>query len=330
MLKLSPSPKLILTVGGVGLLITFPMFSTTPFFLHLAVLILLWSMLCLSLNIIFGYAGQLSMAHGAFFGTGAYVYGLLTTKLCMSFWSAFLIGGLAAGIIGLFIGIPSLRLRRGYFVIVTIGFNVVVERVIDALHDLTGGAVGLTDIPPPPIIRAPFFVIDFSSRISQYYLIVFFLLLFCFVSYRIKSSLTGRVLFAIKQDEELSQSVGISTMWIKIQTFAVTSIMAGLAGVLYAAYLGILTPNDASFHTGFVALVYLTVGGIGTIAGPIIGPAIMIVITELLQATLEIQKLFNGLALLLLIIFMPQGIVNTVVPLMKKYVLFIKDMRERD
>jgi len=316
--RVSLSPKILFSIVGVFFLIIIPLISTTGFVLHVAILILLWAMLCLSLNIIFGYGGQLSLAHGGLFGIGAYTYGVLATKLSIDFWLAFPIAGVATGIIGLLIGIPSLRLKGPYFVIVTLGFNIILVAIIENLSSLTEGVNGLTGIPGPRGIPWLFFASDFSSKMSQYYLILFFLLVFWLIMYFIKNSQFGRCLVAIKKDEDLCQSVGINTMWIKVQTFVVSSILAGLGGVLYASYVGILTPHDASFHVGFDALVYLSVGGIGTVVGTIIGPAIMILISEFLQALVEIRLFINGLALIILIIFMPQGIAGGFTYLWKK------------
>lgn len=317
--KILSSPKFLFAAGGLIFLIVSPAFFSTGFELHVATLILLWAMLCLSLNIIFGYAGQLSLAHGGLFGTGAYVYGVLAVKFGMNFWLAFAFGGVSAGLMGLLIGVPSLRLRGPYFVIVTLGFNIIIVAIIENLETLTEGVNGLIGIPAPGSIRLPFFTLDFSSKISQYYLIVFFLVLFWIVMYLIGNSRLGRSLIAIKEDEELCRSVGINTMWVKVQTFVLSSVLAGLGGALFASYVGILTPHDASFHVGFDALVFLTVGGIGTIAGSIIGPAIMIIISEFLQAMVEVRLFVNGLALILLIIFMPQGIVGGVGYLHKRF-----------
>jgi len=317
--KIFLSPKVLLTIGGVALLIIVPMVFTAGFYLHIATLILLWTMLCLSLNIIFGYGGQLSLVHGGLFGTGAYVYGVLAAKFGINFWLAFALGGLSAGLIGLLIGVPSLRLRGPYFVIVTLGFNIIIVAIIENLETLTEGVNGLIGIPGPGSIHFPFFTLDLNSKILQYYLILFFLVLFWIVMHLIRRSRLGRCLVAIKEDEELCRSVGINTMWIKSQTFVLSSILAGLGGVLYAAYVGLLTPHDASFHVGFDALVFLTVGGIGTIVGTILGPAIMIVISEFLQAVVEVRLFVNGLALIILIIFMPKGIAGGVSYLWKKH-----------
>jgi branched-chain amino acid transport system permease protein len=317
---LSFSPKTPFVMAGIIFLIILPKIFTSGFLLYTTTLVLLWALICASLNIIFGYAGQLSLAHGGLFGIGAYVYGVLATKFAVNFWVAFPIAGFAAGLIGLLIGLPSLRLKGPYFVIVTLGFNVIIEAVIENLEGLTEGVNGLVGIPPPGNIPCHFFTIDFSSKILQYYLILFFLILFWIVMYLLRNSLAGRSLVAIKGDEDLCKSVGINTMSIKVQAFTLSSVLAGFAGVLYAAYVGVLVPHDASFHIGFDALVFLSVGGIGTIIGTIIGPAIMIIISEFLQAVVEVRLLFNGLALIILIIFMPQGIAGAIKVIWNKFI----------
>jgi len=306
--KIIFTKRLLASAGGIVFLIIIPLVFTSGYFIHMGNMILLWSMICLSLNIIFGYTGQLSLAHGGLFGTGGYIYAILATKIGMSFWLALPISGLVAAVIGLLIGIPSLRLKGPYFVIVTLGFNVILVSIIENLGDLTGGVTGMMGVPFLQSIRGPFFEIDMTSKISCYYLILFFLILFWIVSYLIKSSLMGRSLIAIKEDEDLCRSLGINTMSMKLQSFVLSSFLAGLSGVLYAGYMGIITSHDASFHVGFDALVYLTVGGIGTITGTIIGPGIMIILSEAMQGFMEMRQVFNGLALILLIIFMPKGI----------------------
>jgi branched-chain amino acid transport system permease protein len=302
------SPTVLLPMTGIGFLIIFPLVFSGGFILHIATLILLWGMICSSLNIIFGYAGQLSVAHGGLFGVGAYVYGVLATKFGMNFWFAISIAGMTAGLIGFLIGLPSLKLKGPYFVIVTLGFNVIIETIIENFESVTDGVNGLVGIPSPGSIPLGFCTIAFDSKIAQYYLILFFLILFWTVMYMVKNSLLGRTLFAIKGDEDLCKSVGINTMRVKVQAFTLSSVLAGLAGVFYASYVGIIVPRDASFHFSFEALVFLTVGGVGTTIGTVIGPALMLIISELLQAVVEAQLLFNGIALMVLIIFMPKGL----------------------
>jgi branched-chain amino acid transport system permease protein len=305
-------------IGGILVLILLPKILYIGFFLHIATVILIWAILCLSLNIIFGYTGQLSLAHGGLFGIGGYVYGILSTKLSLNFWLACPIAALAAGIAGVLIGVPSLRLRGPFFVIVTLGFNIIIVAIIKNLTKLTGGVNGLMGIPGPSSLFTPLINIDFETRFMKYYLILFFFLIVIVIAYRTKKCLVGKCFAAIKEDEDLCKSVGINTMSLKMQSFILSSILAGLAGVLYASYIGMMIPEDASFHIGFDALVYLTVGGIGTLLGSIVGPTLMIILSEIFQVVAEARTLFNGLALVLLIIFMPKGIIGNVLPLLKK------------
>ncbi len=301
-------------LGGMAILLAIPFLLTKGFFLHIATVILIWAMLCLSLNIIFGNTGQLSLAHGGLFGVGGYVYAILSTKLAMNFWLACPLAGLAAGAMGILIGVPSLKLKGPYFVIVTLGFNIIIVALIRNLGNLTGGVNGLMGITGPANVGGGFWTIDFGTRVGKYYLILSFFILVWIIAYRTRNGLCGRCLMAIKEDEDLCQSVGMNTMSVKIQSFVLSSILAGLAGVLYASYIGMMTPDDASFHIGFDALVYLTVGGVGTLTGSVIGPTVMIILSEMFQAVAEARLLFNGLALVLLIIFMPQGIVGGLLP----------------
>ena len=206
---MSFSPKAGFTIAGIIFLIILPKIFTAGFLLYTTTLILLWALICVSLNIIFGYAGQLSVAHGGLFGIGAYVYGVLATKFGVDFWVAFPIAGFAAGLVGLLIGLPSLKLKGPYFVIVTLGFNVIIEAIIENLESLTEGVNGLVGIPSPGNIPCYFFTIDFSSKTSQYYLILFFLILFWIVMYLVRTSLTGSLaLKCSKKHSKLSSRCG--------------------------------------------------------------------------------------------------------------------------
>ena len=311
--------KLGYCLGGILILVLIPLGLPKGFFLHMMTVILIWSLLCLSLNIIFGYTGQLSLAHGGLFGIGGYIYAILSTKLAMNFWMACPIAGIIAGIAGLLIGIPSLKLRGPYFVIVTLGFNIIIVAIIRNLG-ITGGVDGLMRIPGFSIISIPFLTINFETGISKYYLILLFFILALGIAYRTRNSFFGRCLLAIKEEEDLCESVGINTMSMKLQSFVLSSILAGLSGVLYVSYIGMITPEDASFHIGFDALVYLTVGGIGTLLGTIIGPVVMITLAETFQVLAEGRLLLNGLALIVLIIFLPQGIIGGLLPVWKRYI----------
>ena len=294
---------IIILVGGICIIVL-PFFLDNDFYIHILISVMIWSILCLSLNIIFGYAGQLSLAHGALFGVGAYTHAILTMKAYWNFWLALPSAALFAGLIGFLIGIPSLKARGPYFVIITLGFNIIITEIIENLEELTGGVVGLYGIPRP----SSFFAISFETKIAQYFLILTFLVLSLLFVHRIMNSILGKSFVAIRENEELAGSVGINPMNRKILAFTLSSILAGVAGGLFASYVGVLVPHDSGLHVGFDALVYLSLGGVGTLPGAIIGPLIISNIPEILREYGNVTSFVNGGILLLIIIFMPQGI----------------------
>lgn len=293
------------------LLIFLPMIFGSQYEIHMGILILIWSIMCLSLNLIFGYAGQVSLAHGGLFGTGAYLYGILAVNYGVSFWVGLPIACLFTGLMGALIGIPSLRLTGPFFVIVTLGFNVILTSIVTNLK-ITGGVVGLMGIPTIKTIDLSLFNINFGSKVTFYYFALICLGLVIALTYRIKNSLFGKSLVALSKDEDLCRSVGINTMEKKVKVFIISSVLAGFAGVIYASYIGIITPREADYHASFNALVYLVVGGVGTIAGAITGPSIMLILEEYLSEYGEVKTLIHGFALMVFVIFMSKGLTGVI------------------
>lgn len=292
-------------------LISLPMIFGSQYAIHLGILILIWSIVCLSLNLIFGYAGQISLAQGGLFGAAAYLYGILAVHYGVSFWVGLPIACLFTGLIGAMIGILSLRLTGPYFVIVTLGFNVILTSIVMNMK-ITGGVVGLMGIPPINDINLSLFNINFGSKVTYYYFTLICLVLVIALTYRIKNSLFGKSLIALSKDEDLCRSVGINTMEKKVKAFIISSVLAGFAGVIYAAYIGIMTPREADYHASIDVLVYLVVGGVGTIAGAIAGPGIMILLQESLSEYGEVKTLIHGAVLIVFVIFMSKGITGTI------------------
>jgi branched-chain amino acid transport system permease protein len=273
------------------------------------ILICIWTIMCFSLNIIYGYTGQLSLGQAAFFGIGAYAFGLLTVKVNMDFWPAFFASVLITGLSGFFIGIPALKLRGPYFILVTLGFSVIVGVILVAWVDLTGGANGLAGMPRPSPVPLPWGGrLTFDSLLPMYYFSLFFLVLIMVFSHRLINSLIGRRFIAISYNEDLAESLGIDTMSSKILSFTISAIMAGIAGVLYASYNVVISPEMAYFARGMDVVAYLVVGGAGTMAGPVFGTLILMAIPELLQVIPSLKTMINGIILMLFLIFLPSGI----------------------
>jgi branched-chain amino acid transport system permease protein len=275
------------------------------------ILIAIWTIMCISMNLIYGYTGQLSLGHAAFLGIGAYAFGLITVKLHFGFWPAFFIAIAITGLIGFLIGIPALKLRGPYFILVTLGFAVIVGVIVLAWIDLTGGANGLYGIPRPNPIPLPWSAkLRFDSLLSMYYFILFFLVLIVLFCYRLVHSLVGKRFIAISYDENLTESLGINTMSDKLLSFTISAMFAGIAGVLYATYNLVISPDVTYFARGMDVVAYLIVGGAGTMAGPIIGTLVLMAIPEVLQIVPYLKTLINGIILMLFIIFLPNGIIG--------------------
>jgi branched-chain amino acid transport system permease protein len=275
------------------------------------ILIAIWTIMCFSMNLIFGYTGQLSLGHAAFLGIGAYAFSLITVKLHVGFWPAFFIAIAFTGLVGFLVGIPALKLRGPYFILVTLGFAVIVGVIVLGWIDLTGGANGLYGIPRPNSIPLPWGAkLRFDSLLSMYYFILFFVVLIGVFCHRLVHSLVGTRFIAISYNENLTESLGINTLSQKLLSFTISAILAGIAGVLYATYNVVISPELTHFARGMDVVAYLIVGGAGTMAGPIVGTMVLMTVPEVLQVVPYLKTLINGIILMLFILFLPNGIIG--------------------
>jgi len=289
---------IVLAITVIAVII--PLVVTNKYYMNILIMSGIWSIVALSLNLILGYTGQVNLAHGAFFGIGAYASALLMLKLKLGFWLALPFAAAIAGFFGFLIGLPALRTRGSYFAIGTLCFNIIVTLIVDRWEGLTEGA------SPLPWGGE----ITFKTMAAQYYLVLCFLLLTIFVLRRIMQSLVGRTFRAIRGNEELAEAVGIHAMRTKILSFTVSCFFAGVGGVLYASYIGFLSPEITDYHVSFDALIYVMIGGVGTIVGPIIGTLLIVTIPETLHIAAEFRLLLYGLILIVMIIYLPRGIVG--------------------
>ncbi|MDC1542011.1 branched-chain amino acid ABC transporter permease [Candidatus Pseudothioglobus singularis] len=293
----------------------FPLITQNDYYIHIMTLSFIWMIAVYGLNILAGYTGYLSLAHAGFFAVGAYALGLLTVKAGIGFWFAFLLAPLITTVIGFLIGLLALRTKEHFFAIYTLCVGYVIYMLIDKWDSLTEGVRGLMGIPYPSNIGP----ISFESNISQYYFVFAVLLLSIFVIYRIVHSLVGRTFIAIRNSEELALSIGISTRKNKLLAFVLSTFFAGLAGALYASFIRFLGPEIGSTTITFDMLMYLIVGGIGTLSGPIIGTIIIVWLSQHLQFLQDYRMLLFGPLLALLIIFSPRGIVGMFVAFREKW-----------
>lgn len=288
-----------------------PFFVSSRFYMHILIMCGIWAITASSMNLIMGYTGQVNLAHGAFFGIGAYSAGLLMLKLHLNFWLAFILAGFITIFIGFFIGLLAFRTKGSYYAIGTMCFNVIVTVIIENWESLTQGVRGLLGIPRPTPIPLPFgYEISFTSMAAVYYLVFSFLFLTLFIIKRIVNSMVGRSFLAIRGNEELAESLGINALHTKLQSFLISILLAAGAGALYASYIGFLSPEISDYHVTFEILIYCLIGGVGTMAGPVIGAFILTIISELLHGLAFPRLVAYGFLLVIIIIFLRGGIMG--------------------
>ena len=262
----------------------------------------------LSMNLIMGYTGQMSLAHGGFFAIGAYSVGILTSTLGWNFWLALPASALLAAFVGFLVGLPALRTRGAYFAITTLCLGEIIYLLAGNWMELTGGHTGMVGIPlPSPVAIPGVGKITFDSPASQYYLVLFFLLLTLFVMYRLINSMRGRTFLATAINEDLAEAVGINIFRTKLLSFVVANFFAGLAGGIYASLMGSISPSVASVTMTFNFLMYVLLGGMTTLAGPVIGAFIIPILLEYLQFLQDYQMILFGFLLIVVIIYFPTG-----------------------
>ncbi|MEY1662137.1 branched-chain amino acid ABC transporter permease [Isoalcanivorax beigongshangi] len=287
--------------------LVFPWLAESDYQLYVLSTAFVWALAVYGLNIITGFCGQLNLGHGAFFALGAYTLAILTVDHQWPFWWAFAGAGLMGVVSGLVVGVVSLRLKENYFAIFTLCVGFIVYLLLDKWEALTHGAAGMMDIPAPE----GFGWIDFSATVPFYYLALAFLMLGIWVAHRIGKSLLGRTFLAIRMGDDLAQSLGINLMRNKVLGFVLSTVYAAFAGALYASSVRFIGPAEADVTHTFDMIAYGLVGGLGTLMGPLVGTLLITWMTQSLQFLEEFRMIVFGPLLVVLVIFMPKGIVGT-------------------
>jgi branched-chain amino acid transport system permease protein len=287
--------------------LAFPFIAGNDYHLTVMSTAYIYAIATVGLNLITGYTGQFNLAHSGFMAVGAYTVGILTVDYHMPFWGALALSGLVAAGIGFFVGLVSLRLKTHFFSIFTLCVGYIMYLLIEKWESLTHGTVGIVGIPAPESIAG----LDFSEPRTQYYLVLLFLAVSLWIMHRIVHSLLGRTFVAIRNGDDLAQALGINLMRNKLLAFMLSVFFAGLAGGLYAGYVRFLGPDLGRVEHTFDITMYMLVGGIGTLVGPLLGAITVPWLTQQLQFLQDYRFVVFGPVLVLLVIFMPHGIVGT-------------------
>jgi ABC-type branched-subunit amino acid transport system ATPase component/ABC-type branched-subunit amino acid transport system permease subunit len=288
-----------------AVLAVFPLVVTDDYFVHLMVMAALYYVLSAGMNLLLA-GGQLTLGHTAFFGIGAYTSGLLVLHYAISPLLGMIAAGALCALIGWALGKITLRLRGSYFVLVTIGFAEVVRLVDTNWIDLTQGPLGLPGIPAFDF-GSP--ALTVTTKRAYYYLILVLAVATFVLTARLLSSRFGRALSAVRQNEPLAESSGISAYHYTLVAMVTACALAGVAGSFYAHYINFLSPELFSFANTVTMVVMVVAGGQGTIAGPAIGALVFTFIPEFLRMASFYRMLAYGFILLLVVMFMPRGIV---------------------
>ena len=284
---------------------------TLPFFLgnnyHLMVLNIsaLNILVVIGLNLLMGFAGQISLGHAAFFGLGAYLSGIFTATYGFPVWPTVLLAMAITGGIAFVIGIPTLKLEGHYLVMATLGFNVIVYIVMLQLEPVTGGPSGFSGIP-----RLELSGFIFDSDRKYYYLLWAVSLGALLLSLNLIHSRVGRAMAALRQNEIAARCAGIDTETYKVKIFVLSAVMASLAGSLYAHYITFISPGTFSFFYSLQVATMVLVGGIGSLWGSVLGALLLTTLPEALHAVKEYNVLVYGLILMGVLVFFPHGLLT--------------------
>jgi branched-chain amino acid transport system permease protein len=313
---------------GLALTLPFIMMATAPsqsrYIIDLSILVLTYVMLGWGLNIVVGMAGLLDLGYVAVYAVGAYSYALLALNFGWSFWVCLPLAGLLAAMWGITLGFPVLRLRGDYLAIVTLAFGEIIRIVLLNWYDFTGGPNGLNNIPRPSFFGIEFdrspegfaatFGLEFTALhriIFLYYLILALALLTAFVTVRVRRLPVGRAWEALREDEIACRSLGINTTTTKLTAFAMGAMFGGFAGSFFATRQGFISPESFTFIESAVILAIVVLGGLGSQIGVAIAAVVLIGGFEVFRDLAEYRMLVFGIAMVLIMVWRPRGLVST-------------------
>ena len=326
----------MLLVAGALVALPFVLVQAGTAWVRITNLAILFALLALGLNIVVGFAGLLDLGYIAFYGVGAYVWALLASphfNIHLPFWVILPIGALAACVFGVLLGAPTLKLRGDYLAIVTLGFGEIVRIFLNNLSrpfKLTNGPQGISRIDPVRIgdldfsTTTKFAGLAFSGPIKYYYLLLVFLILVIVINTRLVDSRIGRAWQAIREDEIAARAMGINTTAVKLLAFAMGASFGGIAGGMFASMQSFISPESFVLVESVMVLSMVVLGGMGNIWGVVLGAVLLTFVPEILRYTVEplqkaafgrmivepevIRMLLFGLALVLMMLFRPSGI----------------------
>lgn len=299
----------LVTAVVLAALALVPVFVRNEYFLHLFIVSAIFVIIASGLNLIVGYVGQLSLAHGAFFALGAYVSALLFIKLKWSMWLGLPSAVVLTGLIAFALGWVILRVRGHRFVIITVAFMEIMKLTAVNWVDFTRGFMGLPGLQIPSLVLPGIGEISLASKERFYYVVLVAAAVSFLVCARMVRSNIGRAFVLVRENEVLAESLGISAFKYCMIAFVVGAAMAGGAGALYGHYVGFVSPDLFNFSYITIMLIMVILGGKGTLTGPVLGAVIFTFLPELLREASHYRMIIFATILIVATLFMPRGII---------------------
>lgn len=282
------------------------------YLIHLTILFAIYAILGMSLNLVVGYTGLLSVTHAAFYGVGAYTTAIFLTKSGVGFFSSLILGIAIAVAVSFLIGVVLSKFKGDYYALGTFGFNTIVFAVFLNWQNLTGGSLGI-----PGISRPELFGINFANNFNFLILALIFLVLIYFVSRFVANSSFGRALKAIREDETAIAVFGYNTLYFKLVIFVISAAMAAVAGSLFASYITFIDPSGFQLTESMFILAIIILGGLANLRGSILGALFLILLPEILRFVgfpsdieAQMRQVVYGIILILLMLYRPQGLMG--------------------
>ena len=284
---------------GALLIVSLPWWAGDQYQLHLAALIAVYWILIAGLNLVVGYTGQLSIGHVGLLSIGSYTFAILAGKFGWPPMLSVMVSGALGGLCGLALGLPSLRLPGFYFAMATMAFSMIVNEMVLAHGNLTGGGIGL----PGPLFPAPF-----DTSVGFYYLVAGIAFFVTLLTWNVARRMWGRGLISIRDNTVAAQAIGVPVFRAKLVVFVFSGITAGVAGALFASLQSYITPDTFVFELSLFFFVCIIIGGRSSIIGPFLGTIALTALPEFVAPLAKLGHFFYGLLLLVVVLVLPEGI----------------------
>ena len=288
-----------------GAMLAAPFFLKGSYLLTVMVFVGINTMLAVALNLLLGYAGQISLGHAAFFGMGAYLSGIITSRFPVDPFGVMVLAALLAGVLAFVIGFPILKLKGHYLAMATLGFGIILYIIFNETVAYTGGPSGL-----PGISNLRIGSLVFDNDFRDYYLVWIFTLAVMLLAINLVQSRIGRALRAIHDSEVAARVMGINAQRLKVQIFSLSAVISAVAGSLYAHVMTFIAPASFGFNFSVELLTMIVVGGLGSIYGSFLGAALLTMLPEFLRVFQDMDIIVYGLMLILVTMFMPGGLIS--------------------